>query len=91
MTSRAEFAAQRPDKETVEGPTSSRVNVLAIDVNALTLVLCPSCNLPLCQDNLRPGSVSRFRCRRCKEWAVVMVVAVFIPPDAAALLTAGPG
>ena len=91
MTSRSDFAASRPDRETVAAPVASRVRVLSIDMGELTVVLCPSCNLPLCQDNLQPGSANRFRCRRCKEWTVVMVVAVFMPPDAAALLTGGPG
>ena len=91
MTSRTDFAAQRPDRETVPGPVASRVKVLSMDIDSLTVVLCPSCSLPLCQDNLLPGSINRFRCRRCKEWTVVVVVAVFMPPDAAALLTGGPG
>lgn len=87
MTSRADFAASRPDRETVPVAVTGRVQVVSLDLNSLTVVLCPSCNLPLCQDKLQPGSANRFRCRRCKEWTVVMVVAVFMPPDAAALLT----
>jgi transposase-like protein len=52
-------------------PQARRIDV---DLTALSLVLCPRCKQPLGQDNLRPGATHRYRCKRCDEWTVVIVV-----------------
>lgn len=63
--------------------------IISASLSDLRTVHCARCQQPVGQDNMRPDSVHRYRCKRCGDWIMVYVVApaAAAPDEPAPVLT----
>ena len=73
----------------VAGPEKRRAGVISPDPADMHVVYCPNCSRAVGETKLQPGTLNRYRCKRCGEWTWLVGVAATMPPPVDAPATTG--
>lgn len=60
-------------------PYTPRAGAIKPDPAEMHVVHCPNCSRAIGEAKLQPGSLNRYRCKRCGEWTWLVGV-VAAPP-----------
>lgn len=63
-----------------ETDTKPRAGAIKPDPGQMHVVHCPNCSRAIGEAKLMPGSLNRYRCKRCGEWTWLVGVAAVVEP-----------